>query len=100
MNDYVKTALNTSIFCGKVIGPSAHLYSTVTEDVPAFVSHVRPGVFYEIPLEIAEKIQIAMAKRRNVKWTASDSKNFAKLFKDPAPDRKIAKTKKGKLSFI
>ena len=71
----------------------------MTEDVPAFTSHVRPGVFYEIPLEIADKIQIAMAKRRNVKWSESDSKNFAKLFKDTVPDRKLAKTKKGKLSF-
>ena len=99
MGDYVKTAINTSVFCGKVIGLSAHLYGTVTEDVPAFTSHVRPGVFYEIPLEIADKIQIAMAKRRNVKWSESDSKNFAKLFKDTVPDRKLAKTKKGKLSF-
>ncbi len=99
MNDYVKTAINTSVFCGKVIGESAHLYGTVTENVPAFVSHIRSGVFYEIPLEIAEKIQIAMSKRRNIKWTVADSKNFAKLYKDTVPDRKLAKAKKGKLSF-
>ena len=99
IGDYVKTAINTSIFCGKVIGPGAHLYGTVTEDVPAFVSHVRPGVSYEIPLEIAEKIQKIVASRRNVKWTEADSKNFAKLFKDTAPNRKVAKTKKGKLMF-
>ncbi len=99
MGDYVKTAVNTSIFCGKIIGESAHLYGTVTEDVPAFTSHVRPGVFYEIPLEIAEKIQIAMTKRRNVKWTATDSKNFEKLHKDTESDRKLAKAQKGKFSF-
>jgi glucose-1-phosphate thymidylyltransferase len=99
MNDYVKTAINTSVFCGKIIGESAHLYGTVTEDVPAFTSHVRAGVFYEIPLEVAENIQIAMTKRRNVKWTDADSKNFEKLFKETAKDRKLAKVKKGKLSF-
>jgi glucose-1-phosphate thymidylyltransferase len=99
MGDYVKTALNTSIFCGKVIGESAHLYGTVTEDVPAFAGHIRSGVFYEIPLEVAEKIQIAMVKRRNVKWTENDSKNFKKLFKETAKDRKLAKVKKGKLTF-
>jgi len=99
MGDFVKTALSTSVFCGKVIGESVHLYGTVTEDVPAFTSYVRPGVFYEIPLEVAEKIQIAMAKRRNVKWTENDSKNFEKLFKGTAKDRKLAKVKKGKLTF-
>ena len=75
------------------------MYGTVTEDVPAFASHVRPGVFYEIPLEVAEKIQIAMVKRRNVKWTEANSKNFEKLFKETAKNRKLAKVKKGKLTF-
>jgi len=99
MGDCVKTALNTSIFCGKIIGTSAHLYGTVTEDVPAFTSHVVPGKLYELPLKIAENIQRAMTKRRNVKWTDTDSKNFEKLFKETAKDRKLAKVKKGKLSF-
>lgn len=99
MGDYVKTALNTSIFCGKIIGPSAHLYGTIAEDVPAFTSHVATGKLYELPLKIAEDIQKVMTKRRNVMWTEKDSKNFEKLFKDTAKDRKLAKVKKRKLSF-
>ena len=99
IGDYSKTAINTSIFCGKVIGVSSHLYGTVTEDVPSFSIHVRPGVLYELPLKLAEKIQEAMAKRRNVKFTDEDKKNFAKLFEESKKDREKAKVKKGKLSF-
>ena len=99
MGDYVKTALNTSIFCGKVIGPGAHLYGMVTEDVPAFTSHISPGVFYEIPLKVSEDIQKAMAGRRNVVWGKGDSKNFEKLFNETVTDRKKVKAKKSKLSF-
>ena len=99
IGDCVKTAINTSIFCGKVIGASSHLYGTVTEDVPSFVSHIRPGVFYEIPFEIAENIQKAMTKRRNINWTEKDSQTFKKSYLATSSDRKKVKAKKGKLSF-
>ena len=99
INDYVKTAINTSVFCGKVIGESAHLYGTVTKDVPAFTSHVSAGNLYELPLDVAMKIQKVMTARRNVKFTEKDEKDFEKLFKETAKDRKLAKVKKGKLSF-
>lgn len=99
INDYVKTAINTSIFCGKVIGESAHLYGTITEDIPAFTSHISAGNLYELPLEIAIKIQKAMNARRNVKFTKKDQKHFQKLFKETEKDRQKAKVKKEKLSF-
>jgi glucose-1-phosphate thymidylyltransferase len=99
MGDYVKTAINTSIFCGKIIGAGSHLYGTVTEDVPAFVSHIATGKLYELPLKVAEDIQKTMTRRRNVDWTKEDSKNFEKLFKQTESDRKKAKVKKSKLSF-
>lgn len=100
IGDFAKTAINTSIFCGKVIGESAHLYGTVVTDVPAFTSHVAPGKMYELPLLVAEKIQKAMTKRRSVIWTENDSKNFSKLFKETEKDRKLAKVKKSKIKFI
>ena len=99
IGDYSKTAINASIFCGKVIGVSSHLYGTVTEDVPSFVSHLGPGVMYELPLVIAEKIQKAMMKRRGLSFTDKDHKLFKKLFADTTPERKKAKVKKGKLKF-
>jgi len=99
INDYVKTAINTSIFCGKVIGESAHLYGTVTEDIPAFTSHVSAGNLYELPLELAIRIQKVMSARRNIKFTEKDEKDFEKLFKETEIDRKKAGVKKEKLSF-
>ncbi len=99
IGDYVKTAINTSIFCGKVIGESAHLYGIVTEDVPAFTSHVSVGNMYELPLDIAVKAQSAMMVRRSKEFSENDHKNFEKLFTDTAGDREKAGVKKGKLSF-
>lgn len=99
IGDYVKTAINTSIFCGKVIGASSHLYGMVTEDVPAFTSHLSPGNMYELPVKIAIKIQKAMSARRGVKFTKIEEKKFETLFARTAKDRKKAGVKIGKLSF-
>lgn len=99
IGDYSKTAINTSIFCGKVIGVSSHLYGTVTEDVPSFTSYVSTGNMYELPLEVAIKSQKAMASRRGVEFTKEDQEKFEKLYKDTAGDRQKAKVKKEKLKF-
>lgn len=99
IGDHVKTAINTSIFTGKVIGESAHLYGTVTEDVPAFTSHAAPGKMFELPLALAIDIQKAMMKRRGLGFTAKDQRHFEDLFKATAPDRKAKGVRKGKLSF-
>jgi glucose-1-phosphate thymidylyltransferase len=100
IGDYVKTAINTSIFCGKVIGPSSHLYGTVVSDVPAFTSYISAGKMYELPLLIAIRIQKAMMSRRGVEFRDSDRRKLEKLFKETATDRRKAKVKKSKLTFI
>ncbi|MEK7569472.1 MAG: hypothetical protein AAB500_01100 [Patescibacteria group bacterium] len=100
IGDYVKTAVNTSIFCGKVIGDSAHLYGMVTEDVPAFASHVSPGNMYELPIDLAIKIQKAMSARRNVEFTKADEEEMRKLFAETQAGRDKAGVKKEKLSFL
>ncbi|MEK7140454.1 MAG: hypothetical protein AAB815_01580, partial [Patescibacteria group bacterium] len=87
IGDYCKTAINTSIFCGKVIGESSHLYGMVTEDVPAFTSHVSSRKMFELPLEIAKRIQTAMMKRRGKEFAKEDSELFDKLFKETEEDR-------------
>src|SRR3989344_451986 len=82
IGDYVKTAINTSIFCGKIIGESAHLYGTVTEDVSAFTSHVAPGKLFELPIDLAIKIQRAMAARRDIEFIKADEEKMRGLFKE------------------
>ena len=99
IGDFTKIAINTTIFCGKVIGVSSHLYGTINADVPSFVSQIDSKNLYEIPVVIAEKIQKRMALRRGVKFTNTDHIKFKKLFKETALERKRAKVKKGKLLF-
>ncbi|MBP9715134.1 MAG: hypothetical protein KBD52_01420 [Candidatus Pacebacteria bacterium] len=99
IEDGVKTAVNSSIFCGKVIGANSHIYGTVTEDVPPFVSHVRAGTMYELPLDVAEKAQIAMMKRRNLEYSDSSRQQMKEFFESTQIDRDKAGVKKGKLSF-
>ena len=100
MGDFSKTSINTSIFPGKLIGVAAHLYGTVTEDVPAFTSHVRPGVMYELPVGLAEKGQKAMAMRRGVPFTEQDTARMVHVFDKTAAEREAKNVSKEKISFI
>ena len=99
MGDYCKTAVNASIFCGKVIGVSSHLYGTVTNDVPAFTSHVDSKNLYEMPIEISLKTQKAMMIRRDVEFTQEVEDTMRELYKNTEIDRNKAGVKKEKLKF-
>lgn len=99
LEEGVKTAINTSIFCGKIIGAHSHIYGTVTEDVPAFVSHVSTGKLFELPIDIAVRAQKAMMKRRNINFSPEDEKKMQKIFENTKEDRVKAGVKKEKLSF-
>ena len=41
VGDYTKSAINTSIFTGKLIGVCSMLYGFVTTNVPSFVNYAR-----------------------------------------------------------
>jgi len=100
IGDYVKTAINTSIFPGKIIGPGANLYGTIIDDVPAFTSHVTPSHLYEIPVDISIKTQKAMVKRRDVEFTKEMENEIRELFDKTQQIRDKAKVRKEKLSFM
>ncbi len=99
IGDYVKTAVNSSIFPGKIIGTASHVYGTVVDDVPAFVSETRPGKLFELPVAIAQKIQTAMAKRRGVNHTDLHNTMFEQIFAGTAGDRAGKNVSKDKLNF-
>ena len=99
IEDGVKTSVNSSIFCGKVIGAHSHIYGTVTEDVPPFVSHVATGKLFVLPIEIAIKAQRAMMTRRNLKLTEEEEKNIKDLFQATEEKRVKLGVKKDKLNF-
>lgn len=80
--DHVKTAINTSIYTGKVIGVGAHIYGTVTNDVPNFVNYYSKDKFDKIPLDVVYKIAERMMARRDVKLTDEDKNLLELIYKN------------------
>ncbi|MBE6428526.1 MAG: glucose-1-phosphate thymidylyltransferase [Planctomycetaceae bacterium] len=67
IGDYSKTAINTSIFTGKIIGSCSMVYGFVTRNVPSFVNYARSfGQCTELPVDVMINTQQRMFKRRNV----------------------------------
>lgn len=68
IGDYSKTAINTSIFTGKIIGVASYLYGFVTTNVPSFCNYARSfGQINEHHLPAVVRTQKRMFERRNVK---------------------------------
>lgn len=68
IGDYSKTAINTSIFTGKVIGINCTLFGTIIEDMPSFIHYTKNigTKNSEFNLNKAIEIQKRVYKRRNV----------------------------------
>lgn len=80
--DHAKTAINTSIYTGKIIGVGAHIYSTVTNDVPNFVNYYDKNNMTKIPIDVTAKIATRMMKRRGVQFTEEDKKLLESIYKN------------------
>lgn len=73
MGDYSKTAINTGIFTGKVIGVCSMMYGFVTSNVPSFVNYARLfGQLATLPPEVMIATQQRMFSRRNVQQRECD----------------------------
>jgi len=73
MGNYSKTAINTGIFTGKVIGACSMMYGFVTSNVPSFVNYARLfGQVTTLPPEVMIATQARMFSRRNVKQRHCD----------------------------
>lgn len=97
--DYVKTAINTSIYTAKVIGVNAHLYGTVTVDVPSFTNYVSKDNIILLPLEVAIKTAERMCSRRNVTLSEEDKKMLSYAYTETESERRERGVKEGKLQF-
>ena len=81
IGDYVKTAVNTSIFTGKIVGVSSMIYGMVTTNVPSFSNYARSfGQVTEISIEQLLITQKRMFSRRGVKQTAYDTELMRRVF--------------------
>lgn len=82
MGDYSKSAINTGIFTGKVIGVASMLYGFVTSNVPSFVNYARLfGQMAEIPPDVMINTQARMFGRRKVEQRDCDTQLIRDMFR-------------------
>ncbi|QDS93662.1 Bifunctional protein GlmU [Roseimaritima multifibrata] len=88
MGDYAKTAINTGIFTGKIIGVGSMLYGFVTSHVPSFVNYARLfGQMAEIPPDVMINTQARMFSRRSVEQRDCDMQLIRDMFRLTAEER-------------
>ena len=87
MGDYVKTAINTSIYTGKIIGVYAQLFGAVTKNVGSFVMDGPKGQ-EEFQLEAAIRTQQRMFQRRGIKQSQQYIAALEKIFQETKMERK------------
>ncbi len=73
IGDYSKTAINTSIFTGKVIGVCSMMYGFVTSNVPSYVNYARLfGQTSLLPADVMISTQQRMFARRKFEQRECD----------------------------
>lgn len=90
MGDYSKTAINTGIFTGKVIGVCSMLYGFVTSNVPSFVNYARLfGQTATLPPEVMISTQARMFARRKVQQRECDQQLIFDMFELTEEERNL-----------
>ncbi len=88
MGDYSKTAINTGIFTGKVIGVCSMMYGFVTSNVPSFVNYARLfGQMATLPPEVMIATQQRMFSRRKVEQRECDMRLLHDMYRLTQPER-------------
>ena len=81
IGDFAKSAINTSIFTGKIIGVSSMLYGAIGSNVPSFCNYARSfGQITECPVDQAILIQKRMFARRGIVQSAEDAELLRAVF--------------------
>jgi len=82
IGDYAKTAINTSIFTGKLIGVGSMVYGMATTNVPSFVNYARSiGQIGLLPPEVIVTTQQRMFGRRKVEQRDCDAQLIRDMYK-------------------
>ncbi len=91
VGDYAKTAINTGIFTGKVIGVCSMVYGFVTTNVPSFTNYARSfGQVTEAPVEVLLAAQARMFARRNVEQRPCDVQLLHDMYSLTVHERHMA----------
>jgi len=90
IGDYSKTAINTGIFTGKVVGVCSMMYGFVTTNVPSFVNYARLfGQVTEAPVEVMVATQRRMFSRRGVTQRPCDIQLLHDMYELTAHERAV-----------
>lgn len=90
IGDYSKTAVNTAIFTGKVIGACCMVYGFVTTNVPSFTNYARVfGQISEVPVDVAIAGQQRMFVRRNVTQRPCDVQLIRDMYELTRHERRL-----------
>lgn len=88
IGDFSKSAINTSIFTGKIIGVASMLYGYVGHNVPSFCNYAKSfGQVTESTLEQTILTQKRMFARRDVQQTEDDVALLARVFEMTREER-------------
>jgi glucose-1-phosphate thymidylyltransferase len=91
IGDYCKTAINTSIFTGKMIGVCSLLYGFVTTNVPSFTNYARSfGQITEVSSSVVALAQERMFQRRGVEQRPEDVALLEKLHRLTRRERQLS----------
>lgn len=90
MGDYAKTAINTGIFTGKIVGVCSMLYGFVTSNVPSFVNYARLfGQTATLPADVMISTQARMFARRKVEQRECDRQLILDMFELTEEERNL-----------
>lgn len=90
MGDYAKTAINTGIFTGKIVGVCSMLYGFVTSNVPSFVNYARLfGQTATLPADVMISTQARMFARRKVEQRECDRQLILDMFELTEEERHL-----------
>ncbi len=90
MGDYSKSAINTGIFTGKIIGVCSMMYGFVTENVPSYVNYARLfGQTSPLPPEVMVNTQARMFARRKVEQQPHDIQLIHDMHRLTAAEREV-----------
>ncbi len=91
VGDYAKSAINTGIFTGKLIGTCSMVYGFVTTNVPSFVNYARSfGQVTELPPSVMAATQYRMFSRRNVQQRPCDIQLLHDMYELTRHERQLA----------
>lgn len=91
IGDFTKTAINTSILTGKMIGVCSFLYGFITRNVPSFTNFAHSfGQITEVSMDVAIKTQTRAAGRRGVTMTPADTLLMQELFELTRAERQLS----------